>query len=657
MANLEIGQIIKNRYRIEQYLGSGGMADVFRVHDLVRHTDLAIKVMKSDLSEDREFIRRFQGEAKLLMKLQHPNIVRLYDFGQDNNLLFMVLDFIDGRTLKSEIFNSKGPLEPCKIWLVMEGVCQALNFAHQSGFVHSDVKPANIMINGRGGVFLADLGIARNMDSTTITMAGFGAPAYMSPEQIAGKHPSVSMDIYSLGVTLFEMLTGGRRPFNGDRAQVSGTVSEKVRWEQRNLKPIPLRSINPDVSAALEAVVMRCLEKDPKKRFGGTMEFLAELQKALPPLSSRDLVHCLEQDAKTPPAPPAPVPANRMQLLLRWIRENPVLVIIIPATIAAVVLISRPSQNPATTPTPTDVSRTSTPKPAAYSPGTSTASTPTESANLESSLSDDTCRLVYTSSQYGNPDIFVVSVYGDYPIRLTSDSGDDKQPGWSPDGKQIVFVSDRDDDDEIWIMDADGSNQRQLTFNDWGDGIPGFSRQGKIVFHSNKDKDYEIFVMDKNGNDLTQLTFNDTRDQQPAWSPDGDRIAFVSNRSGDNDIWLMDADGANQEQLTSSSGSDGMPSWSPDGGTIFFHSDRYGNDEIFSFTLASRRTVQITNNKNNDRDPIMSPDGYHIAFDSNRDGKDNYNLFLMNPDGSGIFRLVGSSGNDYQPNWSPICKD
>ena len=97
MANLEIGQIIKNRYRIDQYLGSGGMADVFRVHDLVRHTDLAIKVMKSDLSEDREFIRRFQGEAKLLMKLQHPNIVRLYDFGQDNNLLFMVLDFIDGQ--------------------------------------------------------------------------------------------------------------------------------------------------------------------------------------------------------------------------------------------------------------------------------------------------------------------------------------------------------------------------------------------------------------------------------------------------------------------------------------------------------------------------------------------------------------------------------
>ena len=118
----------------------------------------------------------------------------------------------------------------------------------------------------------------------------------------------------------------------------------------------------------------------------------------------------------------------------------------------------------------------------------------------------------------------------------------------------------------------------------------------------------------------------------------------------------MDADGSNQEQLTSSSGSDGMPSGRPMGNYIF-HSDRYGNDEIFSINLASRRTLQLTNNKNNDRDPIMSPDGYQIAFDSNRDGKDNYNLFLMNPDGSGVFRLVGNSGNDYQPNWSPICKD
>jgi Tol biopolymer transport system component len=486
-------------------------------------------------------------------------------------------------------------------------------------------------------------------------MAGFGAPAYMSPEQIAGKPPRLGMDVYSLGVTLYEMLAGGRRPFNGDRAQVSGTVSEKVRWEQRNLKPLPLRSANPNIPLTLEDVVMRCLEKEPDRRFKDTMELLEALHAALPVIPQNVLEKCLKQGKDYSPPPPLPSPWQRNILL--WVRQNP-----IPAIVAAGALIGIAilvwSPPFLTIPTPRPIfSRTITPKPTNRPINTPTRTNPTRTADSGNSVIDQSCRIAYAFTQNKNTDIYFISIYGGSPNRLTSSSGNDKQPDWSPDARQIVFVSDRDGDDEIWIMDADGSNQKQLTFNNSGDGMPHWSPDGeKIVFHSNLSGDYEIFVMDRDGNNQTQLTYNDARDQQPSWSPDGKLITFVSNRSGDNDIWLMDLDGKNLEQLTSSSRSDGMPSWSSDGQFIVFHSDRDGDDEIFRISVSSGQTRQLTSNNSADRDPSWSPDGLQIAFDSNRDGKDNFNIYLMNPDGTSQYLLIGNRGNEYQPAWSPFCK-
>jgi serine/threonine-protein kinase len=269
------------------------MADVYKVYDKQRRTYLAMKVMKADLAEDREFLRRFKRDAAHMTKLQHPNIVRFYGLEQEEGLAFMLLEFIDGRTLKTEIFNEKGPLALCKVLLVMRSICSALHYAHQSGYVHCDVKPANIMINNKGDVFLVDFGIAREVDATTSTMIGFGAPAYMAPEQIKGADPSASMDIYSLGVTLYEMLTGGRRPFTGDKAQNTGTASQKVRWEQLKLKPPSPKLYNSNISDALEAVVMKCLEKAPSRRFRNTMDLQDVLQAALPKIDPAVLTRCL----------------------------------------------------------------------------------------------------------------------------------------------------------------------------------------------------------------------------------------------------------------------------------------------------------------------------------------------------------------------------
>ena len=276
-----IGRTLSNRYRIEESLGRGGMAEVFKAWDTQRATYLALKVLRQDLSRDLVFLRRFQREAHTLAKLQHPNIVRFYGIEADHLTVFMLMDFIEGSTLQDEIFLSKGqPLAQDFMWLVLQSMCSALHYAHSMGLVHCDIKPGNIMINQHSEVLLTDFGIARMTDTATSTMVGFGTPAYMAPELVLGQDPTLQSDIYSLGIVLYEMATGGERPFTGEQAQITGTTSEKVRWEQVNLKPRRPRQYNPSITGAVEGMILKCLAKDPINRFA-SMRDLKQAQERL----------------------------------------------------------------------------------------------------------------------------------------------------------------------------------------------------------------------------------------------------------------------------------------------------------------------------------------------------------------------------------------
>lgn len=265
---VHVGDKLKNRYRIEESLGRGGMAEVYRVWDLQRNVPLAMKVLREDLAHDVVFLKRFEREAKTLSKLQHPNIVRFYGLEQDGMLVFMLMDYIEGESLREEIFRSRGngmSLE--RILEIMHPVCSALNYAHQSGIVHCDLKPGNILIDKSGKIFISDFGIARHIDVSTSTMVGIGTPAYMAPELIKGEDPTPQTDIYALGIVLYEMLTGGERPFTGERATITGTTAEKVRWEHLELEPAPVSQFNPKVNPDNQAIVDRCLQKQPEMRF------------------------------------------------------------------------------------------------------------------------------------------------------------------------------------------------------------------------------------------------------------------------------------------------------------------------------------------------------------------------------------------------------
>lgn len=280
-----VGKILSNRYQNVASLGRGGMAEVFKAWDQQRAIYVALKMLRQDLAQDIVFLRRFKREAHTLKKLQHPNIVRFYGIEKDDLNVFMLMEYIEGPTLQGIIFrNDNQPLDNSLIENVTTSVCSALHYAHQLGLVHCDIKPGNIMMNDSGLVQLTDFGIARMTDTATVTMVGFGTPAYMAPELVRGDNPSPQSDIYSFGIVLYEMVTGGERPFTGTQSKVTGTMSEKVRWEQMHLPPPSPRKYNSDLSPALESVILSCLAKVPNERFSSALDVLNAFKQAIKPV-------------------------------------------------------------------------------------------------------------------------------------------------------------------------------------------------------------------------------------------------------------------------------------------------------------------------------------------------------------------------------------
>ena len=268
-----VGKTLKNRYRVIDSLGRGGMAEVYRVWDEYRSVDIAMKVLRQDIAQDPIFLRRFKREAQSLAKLQHPSIVRFYGMEREGLLVFLLMEYIEGQSLQSEIFLSENhPLSNQRILEILKPICSALNYAHKMGLAHCDLKPGNILIEAGGRVLLTDFGIARTMDAATSTLVGAGTPAYMSPELIKGMDPTPQSDIYSLGIVLYEMLTGGERPFIGERATITGTTAEKVRWEHLHLNAVPVSKLNPGVDRRIDDVIAKCLAKDPRQRYASALD-------------------------------------------------------------------------------------------------------------------------------------------------------------------------------------------------------------------------------------------------------------------------------------------------------------------------------------------------------------------------------------------------
>ncbi len=269
---LKAGTMLQDRYEILEKIGSGGMSDVYKAKCHKLNRLVAIKVLKAEFTDDANFVSKFKMEAQAAAGLSHPNIVSIYDVVDEGDIHFIVMELVEGITLKSYI-TKKGRLDVKEAIGIAIQVAQGIEAAHEQHIIHRDIKPQNMLISMDGKVKVADFGIARAVSSQTMNSTVVGSVHYISPEQARGGYSDERSDLYSLGITMFEMVTG-RVPFGGDN-----TVTVALAHLE---EPIPLPSLmNPGVTPSFERIILKCTEKKPEDRYKNAAEVISDLRRAL----------------------------------------------------------------------------------------------------------------------------------------------------------------------------------------------------------------------------------------------------------------------------------------------------------------------------------------------------------------------------------------
>ncbi len=293
-------EILNDRYQLDKQLGEGGMAIVYQASDLMLERTIAVKILRKDFSKSKAFQERFKEEARAAANLTHPNIVTVHDFGFDNDRLFIVMEHVPGTDLK-QIIKKSGSLPIDQASRLFIQACAGIGYAHRAGLIHCDIKPHNMLITPDHRLKVTDFGIARALASVKHdeqSQAIWGSPAYFSPEQAAGRAPSPASDVYSLGIVLFEMLTG-ELPFTNPSPQ------ELALLHRYETPPSP-RKINPEISPELEEIIIKVLSKEPSSRYR-TADQLGRIV-----ISFTEML-----DSQTPVEIPAPLPEdNDLQAIL-----------------------------------------------------------------------------------------------------------------------------------------------------------------------------------------------------------------------------------------------------------------------------------------------------------------------------------------------------
>jgi predicted Ser/Thr protein kinase len=334
-----IGDVIADRYEVEALCGSGGMSSVFRARDRLLDRHVALKILHEHHAGDDEYVERFRREARAVAQLSHPHIVTVIDRGADDGRQFIVFEYVDGENLK-QLVGRNGRLPLRRALEVAIAVADGLAFAHATGLVHRDVKPQNVLLDEEGEVKVTDFGIARSLDvehSVTQTGAVLGTSNYLSPEQASGKPVTAATDVYSLGIVIWELLTG-EVPFPGENFVA-------VALRHLNEEPPDLRELRPDVPPRLAAAVARALAKEPERRFPSMQAFEGELRACLEEVDPENTLVGMPAAARPAPAPARRRTRRRARPRRRWL-VLAALVALVGAAVAAAVLGLGGSNNP-----------------------------------------------------------------------------------------------------------------------------------------------------------------------------------------------------------------------------------------------------------------------------------------------------------------------
>jgi len=495
-----IGRTISH-YRITEKLGEGGMGVVYKAEDTKLDRPVALKFLAAHLVGDDEGRERFLREAKAAAALDHNNICTVHEIDEADGQTFLAMAFIEGQSLKDKI--AERPLKLDEALDLAMQTARGLEAAHKKGIVHRDIKPANLMLSGDGTLKIMDFGLAQLAGRTKLTKTGssLGTPAYMSPEQTLGETTDHRSDIWSLGVVLYEMVTG-QLPFKGEAepAVAYGIVNED---------PEPLTALRTGVPVELDRIASKALAKDPNDRYQHVDELLVDLRGAREREGSA---------ASKRVAVPMRQPPERKVTAL-WAA-------MVASLLAAAGLTWWLTQASPERPT--------------IRPPVLTRLTTDTGLTFEPSLSKDGQLLSYTSDRAGdgNLDIWVQQVGGGSRVRLTDHPADDSQPDFSPDGRTVAFQSDRDGGG-IYLVPALGGEARLLVK---GSAAPRFSPDGSKIAYSVNAGPYsgEIYVVSSNGGQPRRLATEGIV-SSPAWSPNGDKLLFGDRASGD--WWVAPIEG------------------------------------------------------------------------------------------------------------------
>ncbi len=669
---------VVSHYRILEKLGEGGMGVVYKAQDTRLDRTVALKFLPAHVSLTDETKARFLQEAKAAAALNHPHICTVHGVEEDDGSMFIVMEFIDGGTLRKRIPYSR---VDDAVSIAIQ-VSEALQEAHARGIVHRDIKPDNIMLTSRGGAKVMDFGLAELKGSLKLseTSSTVGTIAYMAPEQIQGGEIDARGDIFSFGVLLFELLTG-KTPFRGDHEAA-------MMYSILNEDPLPIQKYRDDIGSDLVHIVGRALEKDPEKRYQTIREMTVDLGKV-----SRDPTGVGHTSKVDPERSRPQVGAERNDVRSRrkriWIGLGTLAALSFVAALYYLIF-ARHFATPL--PPMKTVAFTSYPgyagKPAFSPEGNSIA-------------------FVWNGDHGDNFDVYVKLVDAGSPLRLTNDPAVESDPAWSPDSRYIAFSRSVHDGSSFCIIPSLGGSERKIAdvkssgqgidwspdgktlvvsasesaeepncilliavetgqkqrlsspdINGQGDYGPKFSPNGKLVSFAKSLSSgvVELYTIPTSGGKEKRLTFDNLFVGSNAWTRDGQEIVFSSNRAGNTTLWRIPSEGGSPIPVTGSGENVEGVAIGKNGNNLAY-SRLTEKTDIWHLSLGTspserKPPTELISSRQKQIAPQYSDDGEHIAFVSDRSG--SFEIWACNSDGTNPVQLTFFGGPQVGcPRWSP----
>jgi hypothetical protein len=672
------------KYQIVEQVGKGGMATVFKAFQPGLDRYVAVKVLPAYYAHEEGFSQRFVREAKAIARLDHPNILPVYDFGQSDGLSYIVMKYVTAGTLKDRLGK---PLTAQESLGILQQIAAALDHAHDRGLLHRDVKPGNILIDESGWVYLSDFGLAKMVEGSvelTDTGTGVGTPAYMSPEHGQGLKVDERTDVYSLGIVLYEMSTG-RVPYEAETPMA--VVVKHI------TSPLPLpRTINPTIPEPVERVILKALAKDPKDRFTRAGDMVKALEVAVTqtkgepavgaPVSETQEAPIVPPPSAQPPVAPSPsqpvsAPAQRSSLpILAIAGMAGALVLVGAALVVALMLLLRGGGDSGGGPDVaggSPASPSSTPVPGALDPAATPTSIQPSVAEGETPRPTATATAAAPSVPSATPTLTLTPVVTATPFPTgTPTSTATPEPTFTlspsptftptsiPLPGRLVFTRNPGshdlNDNEIYTYDLQQGIITRLTNNSFNDWIPRWSPDGRrIAFTSNRENDntqnYDVWVMNADGSDPQRYIATGAWDEYAAWSPlNNDQIAVSTTADNNSEIHV--GTGNDLRRLTFNAVRDEWPTWSPDGGRIAHSNYQFGKGDIYVTDVTSGGAEWLYGTDGDDNQLAWSPDGRWIVFVQRSDDRDAFGqLLLISADGSSPSTLTPAYASN--PAWSP----